>query len=415
MRYNLSHLLLPILGAILFVACEDDIYDIPGGNILRGGLPVVEIVTHEHETIDRDFLRNTQLTITDSQGGQDYSGICMIKGRGNTTWESYPKKPYQITFESNIGLLSYPPGETWVLLANYKDQTLMRNDLAMFLSSKMGHIDYTPRGCFVNFILNGQYRGIYQIVEHLEVDKQRIDVGEDGFLLEIDGKAHYDDVTFRINHINQPISIKYPEVMENDADYNYVKDFLLKAEEALFSDHFTDENTGYRHYIDMDSFVEWYLVNEISKNNDAAFYTSCFMHLKRNGKLQMGPIWDYDWAFGGYKKDKQGRTVANIPENFYIKYVEWYQRLFEDPLFVEKVKSRFNDYYSNRQQIYDHIDENYRLLVNYVVYDNMIWERVCDRDNSEEKVKAAYLKRTNNLKEWIEKRMQWMKANIDEL
>ena len=242
-----------------------------------------------------------------------------------------------------------------------------------------------------------------------------MNVGDDGFLLEIDAKAASDEITFRTTHIGQPINIKDPDVVEGDDNYNYVKDFLEKADAALFADNFTDEAEGYKKYLDMDSFVEWYLVNEISKNNDAVFYTSCYMNLKRGGKLKMGPLWDFDVAFGGYWDNERGQTIANVPENFYIKDVAWYARLFQDPVFVSKVKERFNDYYANKQMIYDHIDATATLLLDQVVEDNKLWGTITEKSASTEEVKAAYLEKVTYLKTWIGQRLEWLNTNINAL
>ena len=358
------------------VSCNDDQVDIPGSDIEYTGIPIVNVQTPEQTTIKRQYVQHSILDITYSSDLRFLSGEIMIKGRGNTSW-IYPKKPYTFL------LTGQQPSASWVLLANYDDKSLMRNDIAFFMGREMSCLDYTPRFWFADFILNGQYEGIYQIGEGIDVGADRVDVGEDGVLLEVDGKSRYHEVTFSTTRLTHPINIHYPEVIEGSPEYNEIKSYMQKAEDALFAENFTDEKDGYRNYFDIDSFVEWYIINEIAKNVDAAFFTSCFIHLSKGGKLKMGPLWDFSMAFGGHKNNDFGRTVANVPENFYLKNVRWYARMFQDPVFVGKVKERFGQYFSHRQMIYDRIDVDCQLLLHKVYLDNRLWGRLCDNNTSE--------------------------------
>ena len=391
------------------VSCSDDQVDITGGDIDYTGIPIVNIQTPEQTTIKRQYVQHSILDITYSPELRFLSGEIKIKGRGNTSW-IYPKKPY--TFLLTNGP---QPAASWVLLANYDDKSLMRNDIAFFMGREMSCLDYTPEFWFADFILNGQYEGIYQIGEGIDVGADRVDVGEDGVLLEVDGKSRYHEVTFSTTRLTHPINIHYPEVIEGSSEFNEIKSYMQKAEDALFAENFTDEKDGYRKYFDIDSFVEWYIINEIAKNVDAAFFTSCFIHLRKGGKLKMGPLWDFSMAFGGHKNNDFGRTIGNVPENFYLKNTRWYARMFQDPVFVGKVKERFCHYFSHRQMIYDRIDVDCQLLLHKVYLDNRLWGRLCDNNASETKVESAYHTQVEYLKEWIEKRMSWLKTNIDAL
>ena len=391
------------------VSCSDDQVEIPGSDISYTGIPIVSIQTPEQVAVKRQYVQHSILNITYSSDLMFLSGEIMIKGRGNTSWV-YPKKPYSF-MQAN----GPQPAASWVLLANYEDKSLMRNDVAFFMGREMSSLDFTPRFWFADFILNGQYEGVYQIGEGIDVGADRVDVGEDGILLEVDGKSRYHEVTFSTTRLTHPINIHYPEVIEGSAEYNEIRSYVQKAEDALFAENFTDEKDGYRKYFDLDSFVEWYIINEIAKNVDAAFFTSCFIHLRKGRKLKMGPLWDFSMAFGGHKDNEFGRTVANVPENFYLRNVRWYARLFQDPVFVAKVKERFNHYFSHRQMIYDRIDVDCQLLLHKVYLDNRLWGRLCDKNASEKKVESAYQAHVEDMKEWIEKRMQWLKTNIDAL
>lgn len=387
-------------------------------DLTHSGLPVTIINTPNNQDITskEDYIENTLISVFQTDVIDEFCELTNVKGRGNSTWDA-PKKPYAIKFNKKKPLLSMPEDKSWVLLANYYDATLLRNDLAFYMGNEMSTLDWTPHYQQIDLMLNGQYKGIYQIGEKVKISKKRVNVGDDGFLLEVDVKAEPEDITFNVTHIGSPINIKEPDVEVNDDDYNYVVDYLSNVDAVLFSNNFTDAEEGYKKYIDLDSFVEWYLINEISKNNDAIFYTSCYMNLKRGGKLKMGPLWDFDVAFGGYPWEPRGSEVSNVPEGFYVKDVAWtwYGRLFQDPVFVSRVKERFNYYYTNREQIYEHIDSNAAKIKAKIHEDNKLWGTVCSKTATEEEVKTIYQEKVDYLKSWIETRMTWLFENINNL
>lgn len=385
-------------------------------DILNTRLPVVIINTPNNVGItSKDvYVDNTLISIINAKGKEELSEEISIKGRGNSTWNN-PKKPYAIKFSKKQKVLSMPKDKSWVLLANYFDATLMRNDIAFYMGTDMSMLDYTPRYQFVNLILNGENKGIYQLGEKLKISEDRVNVGDDGFLVEIDTRAIEEDDAryFKVPHISQPINIKDPDVEYDDMDFLFAKDYVTNADNVLFSTDFVNIENGWQKYMDMESFVDWYLINEISKNNDAIFYTSCYMNFSRNGKLKMGPIWDFDIAFGGYPWNPRGDEIANVTSDFYIKTVAWYKQLFTDPVFESRVRERFNAYFNSRQKIYDRIDANAIILKDKIVKENKLWGRVSATSASDEEVKAAYQQKVDELKEWIEERFQWLNSQIN--
>ena len=193
-------------------------------------LPMVSISTPNNQPITskEEYISNSLISVSDVDGK-----YFNIKGRGNSTWNA-PKKPYAIKFDKKVSLMSLPEDKSWVMLANYFDASLLRNDLAFYMGQKMSHLDYTPHFYSVELTLNGEYKGIYQLGEKLKISKKRVNVGDDGFLLEIDAKAGSDEITFSTPFLEQPVSIKDPDVVEGDDNYNWVKNFVTEAEAALF-------------------------------------------------------------------------------------------------------------------------------------------------------------------------------------
>lgn len=370
------------------------------------GLPVVYIDTENKAAITskEEYLKGTMRVVEDivTRGAGDvFECAVNIKGRGNSTW-GFPKKPYKIKFDEKFSLLGEPADKEWVLLANYTDKTSLRGETAFGLG-RMSNLDYTPRTHFVELILNGVYSGTYQLCEQLKVAEQRVNVGDDGFLLEIDSKAEAGDVTFDIAHIGQPINIKEPAVLVGDEAYSYVKRFIEQADAALFGANFKDEAEGYAKYLDVESFVDWYLINEIGKNNDACFFTSCYMNLSRGGKLKMGPLWDFDIAFGNVNYNG-----CDDPEGFWIKRVPWFTRMFEDARFVEKIKERFACFYESRESIYAEINANADYLKYSAVENNNKWNTLYNYTWPNNLIWGAYENEVQSMKMWLEKRFQWL-------
>ena len=383
------------------------------------GLPVVLLNTPGNQGIvdKENYVTNTLMSVLQTDVMDEFCELTNVKGRGNSTWNA-PKKPYAIKFDDKKSLLSLPKDKSWVLLANYYDKTLLRNELALYIGNELSTLGWTPHYQYVDLMLNGQYKGIYQLGEKVKLSSKRVNVEDDGFLMEIDNRALTEDDAryFQVNHLGNPVNIKDPDVEYNDDNYNYAKEFVLTAEDALYSDNFTDPDEGWQKYMDINSFVEWYLINEISKNADACtLYSSCYMNLKRGGKLKMGPLWDFDLAFGGYPWAGGTADWANNPEGFKLKNTDWFARLFQDPVFVNKVKERFNVYYSNRQNIFCHIDAGAIRLIGKIVEDNKLWGTIADKTLTDAEIKEAYQEKVNSLKAWINERLEWLNTNINEL
>ena len=385
-------------------------------NLPKNGLPVVMINTPNATPIvsKEEYVTGSYISLLDADMTYDYQGEMKIKGRGNTTWEA-PKKPYKVKFDKKQSLYGEPKDKEWVLLANYYDKSMLRNDVAYWMASTYGQFDYVPKFHFVDLMLNGQYNGTYQVGDQVKIAKDRVNVGDDGFLLEIDGKAAAEDITFRVPHIGQPINIKEPDVVVGDENYNYVVDYLTRADAALYADNWLDETTGYKSLIDMKSFVEWYLIMEITKNEDAAFHTSCYMNLPRNGKLKMGPLWDFDVSMGGYPErwNPDSADEINNFEGFHIKNASWIGRMFIDPEFIVAVKERFKIYYNNKETILLHIENSAKQNKQSVIANNMLWGVLCDKNSSPSTVEVAYDKQVTDVKNWLSSRLEWLKTAYD--
>lgn len=373
------------------------------------GLPIVYITTEEEKAIDSkdEYVKGTVRIVSNNVNGiPDFEASMKIKGRGNSTWQ-LPKKPYKMKFDSKVSLLGEPADKEWVLLANYTDKTQIRNEIAFFMG-EMSSLEYTPRTHYVEVVINGVYNGTYQLGEQLKISKNRVNVGDDGYLLEVDARATSDDITFTVAHVPYPINIKDPDVELGSEAYDYVLGYVESLDNVLFSDNFNDPVNGYSKYIDVESFVDWYLINEISKNTDAIFFSSCYMNLSRNGKLKMGPLWDFDLAFGNVDYN-----TNDNPEGFWLKNnIAWYKSLFKDPAFVSLVKERFDYFYSQKDVIFNEINRNAEYLQYAAVENNNKWSTLYNYTWPNNEVLGSYQNEVQSLKTWLNRRFEWLKTAL---
>ncbi|MDO8341916.1 MAG: CotH kinase family protein [Cellvibrio sp.] len=343
--------------------------DFPVGTVET--LPVLKITTDGAAPIlSKETYVNATFSLT-SEGAAAVEGTTEIRGRGNSTW-SWVKKPYRLKLTNSTEMLGMPASKHWVLLANYADKTLVRNDIAFMFSRNLG-MEYTVRNQHVEVTLNGAYQGVYQLVEHIRVAKDRVNIPElkvadtdaekitGGYLMEVDFRMHKDYCinatweSFCVNGVNMereatfcvdsthgmnPFCLDTPETLLEtswSAQRDYINKYITDTEAALFGNNFTDPQLGYAAYIDVDSAINYFLINELFKNPDGAV-ASFYLYKKRNGKLFFGPIWDFDLAFGNAGYDDVDKTYG-----WHIRPAPWFDRLFQDPAFKTKVKERWNN------------------------------------------------------------------------
>ena len=235
-----------------------------------------------------------------------------VRGRGNASWQ-FPKKPYRLKFEKKQQLLDAPAkAKKWTLINNFGDKTLMRNILAFEISRRIG-MPYTSYCRPVDVILNGEYRGCYQLCDQIEVNKDRVNIAEmkptdtqmpelgGGYLIEIDSYA-WGEKSYFVSKKGIPVTIKSPDEDDIVAEQTkYITDYFNEMETAVFSENYADEENGYRKYLDLDSFLKYFMLEELCGNPDT--FWSVYMTKNRyNNKLVVGPVWDFDIAFDNEKR-----------------------------------------------------------------------------------------------------------------
>ena len=271
---------------------------------INTGLPFVILDTPNATPITSktEWMDGATLTILNSDLTVHYQGTLSVKGRGNSTWTQFPKKPYALKLDSKAEILGMPKHKRWCLLANWMDRTLIRNDVAFELSRRIG-MEWTPSGQFVELFLNGEHRGNYYLCEQIKVDENRVNIaslgkkvteGEEltgGYLMECD-LWYNEDFKFMSPVHNVPWQFKDPDEI-NDAQFNYMYDYVSRFEASLFeSARFAARE--YLDYIEPETFVDWWLVNELAQNSEINQPKSAYIYKDRGGKLKAGPVWDFD-------------------------------------------------------------------------------------------------------------------------
>lgn len=246
-----------------------------------------------------------------------------------------------------------------IIKEEYADESLLRNTAAFEMARSLGSFRFVPHAIPVDVYMNGIYQGVYTLGEQLEVKTSRIAIDdslanvETGYLLEIGGADPSTDKE-GWNYFNLPsgcgvnIKIKSPDTEEDpQADYqwtqkhfDFIYDYMCKADAAITT------LDGYEKYINVDSFIDWFLVHELSYNLDSCFRRSCYITKPTLSRLEMGPIWDFDLAFGNMYMDNpkydDWATIGSMDSSSYIG-VTWFNYLMTDEDFRNKARTRWND------------------------------------------------------------------------
>ena len=289
-------------------------------------LPTLYLDTNDGAKIDSKVAswegRVQVVAGTDPQCATTEPLLAKLSGRGNSTWEM-EKPGLNINLDKKAGLCGLAPGKKWALIASYYDRSLLRTSVAMHLGQQLDGLAWTPHTVPVDLYVNGEYRGLYQLVERLAISTGRIDIDEignddpavdwnaapavtGGYLVEWDSRADGENV-IELNTrghlvIHEPANEAAGTGVTVE-QLTYIKDYLLTADAALDADTFTDPDVGWRHYIDERSAVDYFIVQEYVKNIDGNFNTSVYMYKERDtaagpGKLHLGPLWDFDESMG---------------------------------------------------------------------------------------------------------------------
>ena len=370
----------------------------------------------------------------------NYNGKISLKVQGSSS-VGFPKRSFRITTldalnrQTDAQLLGMPAHEDWILKALYQDKSLLRDDLAFHIHRQMGH--YSSRSRFVELVVDGEYRGVYQLLEKVKRGKHRVNIAKlrpdentgdaltGGYIISLDkfkpgidkgwhsryfSNATHDSSNFFLYHYPKPDSIS-PQQMA------YIKNYFDQFEEALAGASYASPIAGYRRFIDMESFVDNFIVNELARNVDGYRASTYFFKDKEssaNNKLQAGPLWDFNLAFGNANYNGGADPYWWAHDQYaYTNYIPWWWRRFmSDSIFKNELRCRYQYLRENvlsEQKLYQYVDSmaaslqeaQVRNFERYPIMGKVIYPNPSPAPASFEG-EIAYLKW------WLHERLLWM-------
>ena len=416
-------------------------------------LPIVLIETDGREIVD-DPKITARMGIIDNGPGalnqvtdvpNNYDGFIGIELRGASSQAFYPKKQYGVETRDadgkslNVSLLGFPEENDWVLYAPYGDKSLVRNVLTYRLARRMGR--YASRTRFCEVVLNGTYQGIFVLMEKIKRDDNRVDVnklkpdetfGDDltgGYIIKIDKQSGSEIGGWTSAYPaayapEKDVLYQYhdPKPSELVAEQKtYIQNYVAAFEEAMAASTFEDPDVGYPAFIDLDSFVDFVIVNELGKNVDG-YRLSTFLYKDKDskgGKLHAGPVWDFNFAFGNADyyggADAEGFQFdfAQTSDNFPIPF--WWKKLAESETFREALGNRWAALRQgalHEDSLMQSVDAMATLLNEAQARNFERWPILGEYVWPNAFIGQTYAEEVDYLKRWLGARVAWLDANL---
>ncbi len=371
----------------------------------------------------------------------NYNGKIAIEVRGSTS-QQYPKKSYgfetqdTLGLNNNVPLLGLPVENDWILYGPYPDKTLIRDVMTFDIFQKMGH--YASNWRYCELMINGQYQGLYILLERIKRDNNRVDVAKldaddlagdsltGGYIVKVDKLTGEVGYTWTSNYNNEVVfQFHDPEYDElNPIQANYMEDFIGNFEDAIWGPQFDDPVFGYQAYIDKQSFYDFFLLQELGRTVDG-YRSSSFMHKHKsggawNGKMHAGPIWDFNLSYGNADYCDANITTGwqyNFDEicNFTSAIPFWWEKLLDSPGYRNGLKCRWEEL----RQGPLHTDSLHAFIDSMVVYldearirNFQKWPIIGVYVNWNGFVGNTYQEDVNFLKTYIANRAEWIDNNL---
>ncbi|MEP7265055.1 MAG: CotH kinase family protein [Bacteroidota bacterium] len=414
-------------------------------------IPLV-IINTNNQVISSEPKIMVHMGIIDNGAGQRnnvtdtmniYNGWAGIEIRGHSS-SGFPQKQYAIETRDSLGndsdavLLGMPSEHDWILYAPYTDKSLMRNRLTYKLASETGN--YAVRGRFAELIIDDQYEGIYELTEKIKRDANRVDIaklteadttGDDltgGYIVKIDWvdgpswTSNYlpDQTNPGNNVINFQLVYPRPDIVTVQQQ-NYIQLYIDSFETALTSPSFTNPVTGWRKFAMENTFIDFFLLNELSKNVDGYRLSTYFFKDKNsnNGRIQMGPLWDFNlaWHNADYcGNDSTSGWAYRITDFCQTDVPFWWKRLMFDSQFKNNLRCRWESLRATNLDtvnLFSYIDSvsvllqesQVRHFEQWPILGAYVWPNPSP-------LATTYAEEIEHLKEWIAARVVWLDANI---
>lgn len=377
--------------------------------------------------VNREDYIDSKISITNTEEEYEIEEVdAGFRGRGNGSWFGVGgKNGYKIKFKDKQDLFGREENKHWVIIAcaNFNDTTLFRNYLAYNMANEVfSNIEYTTNAEWIDVYINGKYQGVYLLCEHVRVGDGRVDIESDysvedtGYLIEYDAYATGEEGVdyFKIDGVKYPFTVKSPDPEEyaderlTKEEYmrqvKYIKDYVQEVYNAALSHDYET----FLSLVDIDSFVDMYLIHELFKNVDTG-WSSFFMYKKPNGKLFAGPVWDFDATTNINERgdrSPQGIYVAqDVLTGSDYTASELYIELYKTEGFLLALKARWQNL---SEKIEDFID----IKMNEGVYkkykSSMGKNFVLWASQTETEAENTWVNNCRILKNWFRDRIDWL-------
>lgn len=291
-------------------------------------------------------------TDKDTKHLKEFTDKVKIKVRGNSTANpTNGKKAYRLKFDKKLGATKHDmlglgySARNWTLLANVFDHSMIRNALSYHLEKEVG-MDFCPGYKFADLVINGNYRGTYQICDHVEIDKNRVNIDEDtGWMLEFQGRGDMLDKPLCFTQDGILMNIKNPEPADEKDEAQVaaviapIQDWFTGTWKSKWTgSNVFDTQTGWRSVNDEESLIKFWIITELTGDYDGWMTVKAYKEADED-KLHYGPVWDKDLAYGNYSGEKSDVFISNTENSSSLTgYLK--ECLFKDPRFMAKVKAR---------------------------------------------------------------------------
>ena len=388
------------------------------GNTINNATPVrstMKIIYHEDGT--RNFLADS----SDMQA-LNYDGYIQIKIRGNTS-QYQPKKPYAVhtihanNDNNNVSLLGLPPENDWVLNNIAFDPSYIRDFISYGLTEKIGN--YAPRCRFCEVVIDGNYEGLYVFTEKMKADKNRIDIEKTpenpyissnyGYIIQADrdiNQTSWFDYPYHTSYCDSIMyTITYPKI-ENirPSEIEYIHNYYAEFTEKI-NEHNDDIDSGFPSMIDIQSFIDFMLIGEFSSNVDI-YQLSTYLHKDAKGKLRAGPVWDFNLTYGNDIQTNRSRYNVWQFSNYTNEGAKFWTDLFNNSTYRCHFSKRWNELIADGQPF------NYDSICSFIDETQSIIAEAVPRDCARWQTTNHQTSNIDSMKNWIQKRMQWMNNNI---
>lgn len=364
-------------------------------------LPRIVIETEDFTQIrDRETKIPAKLQIYGKDAPESDVLDLTIKGRGNSSF-TMAKYSIKLKFNEAQSLFGMPADKEWDLVSNQRDKSMLRNYITYQLA-RILQDEYSPQCRFVELYLNREYMGVYLLVEHVKVAPHRVNLvkNDSSFLFEKTEDENDDDIIFE-SSLNYIFNIKYPKPPKQEC-INLLKTHVNEFENRLSNDCITLSD-----WIDVDDFVRYYWIQEFSKNIDGAFGRSIFITWQVNEPFKMGPVWDFDLAYG------IGNTRMMSSNDWYVRNQGWYQHLIKNNTFKSKVNQFWKENRNFFVDMTDSIVSSLNLLKDASDNEFKRWP-ILENDEIWPFVESynSYEAAVDSLKSWTTRRIQWIDEHL---